>query len=152
MRRAHGALLAFLLLALPAALRAQHMDQALRGNWRLDVARSSFGPDGAPSAGSVRWTEHGWVLAMVFPNGYVYADAVITDHGCALIGVPPDYTCDIAILEPTHVRFTLKQAGVIRRVGEIELLDQNTTRTVHSVTPATGAPYQETTIWTRDRD
>jgi DNA-binding response OmpR family regulator len=27
------------------------------------------------------------VLALVFGGGYVYADAVVTDHGCALIGV-----------------------------------------------------------------
>ena len=128
------------------------MDPALRGNWTLNVAKSSFGPDGPPSAGTVRWTEHGWVLALVFGNGYVYADGVITDQGCALIGVPSDYTCSIAVLAPRHLRFTLKQAATIRRVGDIELLDSNTTRTLHHVTPASGSPYTETTIWSRDRD
>jgi hypothetical protein len=80
------------------------MDATLRGSWTLNVAKSSFGSDGPPSAGTVRWTEHGWVLALVFGNGYVYADGVITDRGCALM------------------------------------------------TPASGSPYAETTIWSRDRD
>jgi hypothetical protein len=87
---------------------AQEIDPALRGNWALDVAKSAFGPDGAPTAGTVRWTEHGWVLALVFGGGYVYADAVVTDHGCALIGVPSDYACRIEILAPRHIRFTVR--------------------------------------------
>ena len=146
----------FLLVGLAAihagGLSAQRVAPALRGNWMLNVAASTFGPDGAPSAGTIRWTEHGWVLAMVFPNGYVYADAVVTDHGCALIGVPSDYTCRIDIVTPTHLRFLLKQGTHTRRVGDIELLDRNTTRTVHRVSPASGAPYTETTIWTRSRE
>jgi hypothetical protein len=131
---------------------AQQVDPGLRGNWTLNVARSSFGPDGGPTSGTVRWTEHGWVVALVFAGGYVYADAVITDHGCAMIGVAADYTCSIASITPRHVRFTLKQAGAVRRVGDIELVDSNTTRTTHRVTPASGAPFTETTFWLRDRD
>jgi hypothetical protein len=152
MRHSHPLLIALVLAMAPQALRAQHMDPDLMGNWTLNVPRSNFGPDGAPSAGTIRWTQHGWVLAMVFPTGYVYADAVVTDHGCELIGVPADYTCSITILAPKHVRFTLKQAANIRRVGDIELLDKNTTRTVHRVTPASGSPYTETTVWIRDAD
>jgi hypothetical protein len=144
------AALAFTLLAHPA--RAQRLDPALHGSWTLGVGRSTFGPDGAPSAGTVRWTVHGWVLALVFPNGYVYADAVLTDHGCALIGVSADYTCRLAVISPTHVRFTLRQATAIRRVGDIELIDSNTTRATHHVSPASGTPYTETAIWIRDQE
>ena len=152
MRRIQPLLVALLLAVIPQALRAQHVDPGLMGTWTLNISKSSFGPDGAPSAGTIRWTQHGWVLGMTFPSGYVYADAVITDHGCALIGVPADYSCSIAILAPKHVRFTLKQGVTIRRVGDTELIDANTTRTVHRVTPESGSPYTETTIWVRDAD
>jgi hypothetical protein len=137
---------------LAQAAEAQQVDPALRGSWTLNVAKSTFGPDGAPSGGTVRWTEHGWVLALVFPNGYVYADAVLTDHGCALIGVSADYTCRLAVITPKHVRFTLRQAGTVRRVGDIELVDSNTTRATHHVSPASGAPYTETAIWRREQE
>jgi hypothetical protein len=140
------------LCLLPHAAQAQRVDPSLLGNWTLNVAGSTFGPDGPPTAGTVRWTEHGWVVALVFANGYVYADAVVTDKGCGLIGVPSDYTCHIAVLAPKHLRFTLRQDGVVRRVGDIELVDTNTTRTTHHVTPASDAPYTETTIWVRDRE
>ena len=150
MRHATSVLFALLLATIPLGSRAQQVDPGLLGNWKLNVAKSSFGPDGPPSAGTVRWTQHGWAVALVFPTGYVYTDAVITDHGCALIGVPPDYTCSIAVLAPTHLRFTLKQGAAIRRIGDIELTDKNTTRAVHRVTPASGNPYTETTIWVRD--
>ena len=150
MRQSTLVLFALLMAAVPIGLEAQPVDPGLLGNWKLDISKSSFGPDGAPSAGTVRWTQHGWAVALVFPGGYVYTDAVITDHGCALIGVPKDYTCSIAVLTPTHVRFTLKQGGALRRVGDIELTDKDTTHTVHRVTPESGKPYTETTIWTRD--
>ena len=61
--------LALALGLLAHSASAQRIDPGLRGNWTLNVAQSSFGPDGAPSAGTVRWTEHGWVLALVFPGG-----------------------------------------------------------------------------------
>lgn len=142
-------LLMALVVGLPAQAKTQQMDPALRGNWTLDVAKSTFGPDGVPSAGTVRWTEHGWVLALVFPNGYVYADAVLTDHGCALIGFSAEFSCRIDIITPGHVRFTLRQAARIRRIGDIELLDSTTTRATHHVVPASGAPYTETATWRR---
>jgi hypothetical protein len=144
--------LALALSLVAHAARAQSMDPALRGSWTLNVAKSTFGPDGPPSAGTVRWTEHGWVFALVFTNGYVYADAVVTDNGCTLLGVAADYTCHIEVITPQHVRITLTQATTIRRVGDIELVDSNTTRATHHVTPASGAPYTETTIWLRDRE
>ncbi len=145
--------LAFGLLSLASETSAaQQVDPGLHGNWTLNVARSTFGPDGAPTAGTVRWTEHGWVVALVFPGGYVYADAVITDRGCALIGVSADSRCTITPITPKHLRFTLRQAGTVRRVGDIELIDSNTTRTTHRVTPVSGAPYTETTFWLRDHD
>ena len=127
----------------------QRIDPGLRGNWTLDVANSTFGPDGPPSAGTVRWSEHGWVLALTFPNGYVYADAVVTDNGCALIGVPAIYTCRIAVISAKHVRITVRQGAEVERVGEIELVDSKTTRTTHRVTPASGAPYVEISLWRR---
>jgi hypothetical protein len=142
--------LALALSVLTHSAEAQRIGPALRGSWTLNVARSTFGPDGAPSAGTVRWTEHGWVLALVFAGGYVYADAVLTDHGCALIGVSADYTCRLDVVTPKHVRFTLRQAGTIRRVGDIELVDSNTTRATHHVSPAAGAPFTETAIWLRE--
>ena len=152
MRYRLGLQLPLALSLLAHAADAQQIDPALRGSWTLNVGRSTFGPDGPPSAGTVRWTEHGWVLALVFASGYVYADAVVTDSGCALIGVPADYTCRIAVITPKHVRLTLRQAGAIRQVGDIELVDSNTTRTTHHVTPASGPPYTETTIWLRDQE
>ena len=136
----------------PIPLGGQQLDSRLLGNWTLDVARSTFGPDGPPTSGTVRWTRHGWVLALAFGGGYVYADAVITDHGCELIGVPPDYSCALALVSPTHLRFTLRQGTVIRRVGDIELVAPDTTRTIHRVTPGNGPPYTETTFWAREHD
>jgi hypothetical protein len=76
----------------------------------------------------------------------------MTDNGCTMIGVPSDYSCQIELLTPRHLRFTMKQGGTVRRVGDIELLDKNTTKTTHRVTPSDGKPYVETTIWERDLD
>ena len=152
MRLATALAFGLLLSLVSETAAAQQVDPALHGTWTLDVARSSFGPDGGPTAGTVRWTEHGWVLALVFPGGYVYADAVITDHGCALIGISADYSCSITPITPRHVRFTLRQARMVRRVGDIELVGSNTTRTTHRVTPTSGVPFTETTFWVRDRE
>ena len=139
-----------LMMALP--LFGQHMDAGLRGDWNLNVGKSTFGPGPAPKAGHVSWTEHGWVFAIITPGGGVYADAVLTDNGCTMIGVPSDYSCQIELLTPRHLRFTMKQGGTVRRVGDIELLDKNTTKTTHRVIPSDGKPYVETTIWERDLD
>ena len=102
-------------------------------------------------AGHVSWTEHGWVFAIITQGG-IYADAVMTDNGCTLIGVSSEYSCGIEVLGPRHLRLTMKQAGAVRRIGDIELLDKNTTKTTHRVTPKDGEPYTETTIWERESD
>jgi len=137
------------LLSLPVL--SQQMDAQLRGEWNLNVNKSKFGPGPAPKAGHVSWTEHGWVFAIITPGG-IYADAVMTDNGCTLIGVPSEYSCGIEVLAPRHLRLTMKQAGTVRRVGDIELLDKNTTKTTHRVTPKNGEAYTETTIWQRESD
>jgi hypothetical protein len=141
---------AVLLMALP--LFGQQMDTGLRGDWNLNVGKSTFGPGPGPKSGHVSWTEHGWVFAIVTSGGGIYADAVITDNGCTLIGVPSDYSCQIEVLTPRHIRLTTKQGGAVRRVGDIELLDKNTTKTTHRVTPKAGESYVETTIWERESD
>lgn len=129
------------------------MDPALRGLWKLNVAKSEFGgPWPKSRTGQVSWTEHGWVFALVTADGGIYADGVVTDHGCTLIGVPADYSCAIQVVSPRHVRITLRQGSSVRRVGDIELVDQNTTRTTHRVMPADGKPYVEKTIWEREAE
>lgn len=138
------------LMGLPAA--SQQMDPGLRGEWNLNVAKSTFGPGPAPKSGHVSWTEHGWVFTIITPDGGVYADAVVTDDGCKMIGVPSQYSCQIEVLTPRHLRLTTKQGGAVRRVGDIELLDKNTTKTTHRVTPSDGKPYVETTIWERESE
>ena len=90
------------------------------------------------------------MFAIVTPGGGIYADAVMTDHGCTLIGVPSEYSCQLDVLTPRHLRFTMKQGGGVRRVGDIELLDKDTTKTTHRVTPRDGESYTETTIWERE--
>jgi hypothetical protein len=137
-----------LLMALP--LFGQQIDAALRGDWNLNVTKSTFGPGPAPKGGHVSWTEHGWVFAIVTPGGGVYADAVLTDNGCTLIGVPSEYSCQIEVLNPRHIRLTMKQGQSVRRVGDIELVDNNTTKTTHRVTPKNGESYVETAIWERE--
>jgi len=124
------------------------MDPQLRGRWTLDVQKSDFGTDPKPKMGQVNWTDHGWVFAIVFADGGLYADGVVTDQGCSLIGVSR-YTCSFQVVTPKHVRVTLREGASIRRVGDIELLDANTTKVVHHVTPAEGTPHVETTIWKR---
>ena len=136
-----------------AGASGTQIDPALRGLWKLDVAKSEFGgPWPKPKSGQVSWAGHGWVFALVTADGGIYADGVVTDHGCALIGVPADYSCAIEVVSARHVRITLRQGSAVRRVGDIELLDQNTTRATHRVTPADGKPYVEKTIWEREAE
>jgi hypothetical protein len=137
-------------LLIPATAFGQRLDPALYGVWALNVEKSDFGAGPKPKKGQVNWTAHGWVFALVTGDGRLYADGVATDHGCTLIGVPSEYSCEIKILTPRHLRLTLKQASAIRRVGDIELVDKNTTKTTHRVTPAQGAAYVEKTIWERE--
>jgi len=148
--KSHGVVGISLVLLASLPLFGQQMDAGLPAEWNRNVGKSTFGSGPAPKAGHVSWTEHGWVFAIVTPGGGVYADAVITDNGCTLIGIPSEYSCQLDVLTPRHLRFTVKQAGTIRRVGDIELLDKDTTKTTHRVTPKDGELYTETTIWERE--
>ncbi len=140
--------IAALTLWLAAGLAsAQQIDPSFHGFWTLNVDKSDFAGRPKLKAGQVNWGEHGWVLAIVTSDGRLYADAVVTDPSCTLVGVFDGYSCKIEIVTPRHVRFTLFQGPAVRRVGDIELLDDSTTRTTHRVTPSSGAAYVETTIW-----
>ena len=150
MRTPTLALTIFALLFAATSLLSQQIDPALRGVWRLDVEQSDFGGGPKPKMGQVNWTTHGWVFAIVTGDGQLYADGVVIDRGCTLVGVPTDYSCDVKVVTPRHVQLTLKQGTAVRRVGDIELLDKNTTRAIHHVTPAEGPPSIEKTIWQRE--
>ena len=140
-----------LLLLCPHSAASQQMDPALMGVWKLDVAQSTFGGGPSPAGGQVNWTEHGWVFVLQAGDGSLYADGAVTDHGgCILIGVSNRFSCQVKVLSPRHVRLWLYEGAALRRLGDIELVDSNTTRTVHHVTPGDGPPYVETTIWHRD--
>ena len=125
----------------------QKMDPALRGFWTLNVEKSDFSGQPKPKMGLVNWGEHGWTFTILTSDGDLYSDGVATDRGCVLIGMSSRNSCEIKIITPRHLRFTLKEGTVVRRVGDIELLDNNTTQTTHRVTPSDGAPYVEKTIW-----
>lgn len=144
--------LGVLLFAFLASVLAfgQQMDSGLRGVWRLNVEKSDFGSSPKPKKGLVNWTEHGWVVAILTADGELYSDGVITDHGCALIGISSEFSCKVEVKTPKHVVFTLKQGETVRRVGDIELIDKNTTITTHHVTPRTGTPSIEKTVWERE--
>ena len=101
-----------------------------------------------PKSGLVNWGEYGWTFAIVQADGRVYADAVETSHGCEFIGMAAnDLSCTVEVVTPRHVRLTMKEGLTIRRIGDIELLEDGTTQTTHHVTPSQGAPYVEKTIW-----
>ena len=143
------AAMSVLCFALTAAtpIFGQQIDPGLSGFWTLNVDKSDFSGRPKPKMGLVNWGEHGWTFAIVTPDGHLYADSVGTDGGCTLIGVFPDFSCSVEMVTPRHLRLTMKQAGTVRRVGDIELLDDGTTQTIHRVTPPSGAPYVEKTIW-----
>jgi amidohydrolase family protein len=131
-----------------SAPSSQQIDPAFYGFWTLNVEKSDFGNRAKPKAGFVNWGEHGWTFAIVQADGRVYADAVETSHGCTFIGIAPtDLSCAVEVVTSRHVRLTMKQGATIRLVGDIELLEDGTTRTTHHVTPSQGAPYMEKTIW-----
>jgi quercetin dioxygenase-like cupin family protein len=135
----------FVLIATPVF--GQQIDPGLRGFWALNIDKSDFSGRPKPKMGLVNWGEHGWTFAIVTADGRLYADSVGTDHGCTLIGVFSDFSCEVEVVTPRHVRLKMRQGEVVRRVGDIELLDHGTTQTTHNVTPANGAPYVEKTIW-----
>jgi hypothetical protein len=141
-----------MLPAVPAVSQQPQIDPNLRGFWKLNVEKSDFGGSGKLKMGLVNWTEHGWVFAIVTPDGNLYADGLTIDHGCTLIGVPSDFSCEIQVVTPQHVRLIMRRNGAVRRIGDIELIDQKTTKTTHHVTPEKGEPYVQTTIWEKLRD
>src|SRR5262245_8144415 len=132
----------------PAA-GAVSLDPRLYGQWRLDVARSEFdGPGPAPTAGVVYWTARGWVFALAFGEA-LYTDAVVDNNGCTLVGAPDSYSCESQIVTPTHVHFIERNSGRITRESDIELIDANTYRASHRMTPSVSAPYAQVEYWTR---
>ena len=129
----------------------QQIDPAFLGVWTLNVEKSDFGgrPTPRPKMEQVNWTEHGFALAMVRADGSLYADGHVFDRGCTMIGVESDYSCDVNVVTPRHVRFRLQKGPAILRSVEIELLENNTLQMTHRVTPSEGPPYVEKTIWER---
>ncbi len=144
--------LAILFCITTALAHAQHtkLDPGFYGLWNLDVAKSDFASQPKPKNGQVDWGEHGWAFALVLPNGELFTDAVQTDHGCVYIGAPP-FSCEYEVATPRHVRLTMREGAKVIRVGEIELMDDGTTKTTHRVFPSDGVPYVEKTIWVRQK-
>ena len=130
----------------------QQIDPAFLGVWTLNFEKSDFGgrPTPKPKMEQVNWTEHGFALAMVRADGSLYADGHVFDRGCTMIGVESDYSCDVKVVTPRHVRFRFKKGPAILRSVEIELLENNTLQMTHRVTPSEGPPYVEKTIWERE--
>jgi quercetin dioxygenase-like cupin family protein len=159
MRTAYCLLLCLFLLIPPVLAQNDSVRQAsgashqiapeFRGFWTLNVEKSDFGDRRPkPKTGFVNWGEHGWTFAIVQADGRAYADAVETSQGCTFIGLAPnDLSCSVEVVTPRHIRLTIKQGATIRRIGDIELLDDGTTQTTHHVTPSQGASYVEKTIW-----
>ena len=144
--------IATLMCLLPSVAPSQNakLDQSFFGLWNLDVGKSDFASQPKPRMGQVNWGEHGWTFALVFANGEMFTDGVQTDHGCVYIGVSP-LSCEYELITPRHVHLTMKEGATVTRVGEIELLDDGTTKTTHRVIPSHGPPYVEKTIWVRQK-
>jgi hypothetical protein len=64
-----------------------------------------------------------------------------------MVGVESNYSCEVNIVTRRHVRFKFKQGSAILRTVEIELLENDTLRTTHHVTPLRGVPCVQKTIW-----
>lgn len=126
------------------------LDPGFFGLWNLDVGKSDFASQPKPKMGQVNWGGHGWAFALVLANGEMFTDGVQTDRGCIYIGEAP-LTCDYDVVSPRHVRLTMKHGTTVIRVGDIELLEDGTTRTTHRVTPSDGPPYIEKTIWVKQK-
>ena len=135
--------------------RAHHhlaLDPRMYGMWTLDASHSVFGgPYPPPISGKVNWTANGWSFALSFADGGLYTDAAYTDDGCSLVGVSASKSCTVKALSPTHVRLIIREGAHVDRTADIELIDVDTERAVHRVTPLKGAAYTETTTWKRDK-
>ncbi len=139
----------------PQPSRSHHhlsLDARMYGMWTLDTGHSTFGgPYPPPISGKVNWSAGGWAFALSFSDGGMYTDAAYTDDGCSLVGVPGSWGCSVEAITPTHVRLIVRDGTRIDRTADIELVDQDTERAVHRVTPSKGAAYTETTLWRRDK-
>jgi hypothetical protein len=112
--------LAVLLTAAAAAAFSQQTDPGLGGSWTLNAEKSDFGARPKPRMGFVNWGEHGWTFAIVTADDLLDADADSTDSGCTLIGAFPNYSCEVEVVTPRDVRFTLKQGAAVRRVADTD--------------------------------
>lgn len=140
------------LLALSVQSQQQKLDPKLHGFWTLNIESSDFGgTEAKPKSGLVNWSETGFVFAIVKADGSLYADAVLLGKQCKMIGVPATNSCEFKVLAPRHCQLIVRDRADVRRVADIELIDDNTTRTVHHVTPPGGKPYDERTIWERQQ-
>lgn len=137
----------FFVLTVLAHAQQPRLDPGFYGIWNLDVAKSDFASQPKPKMGQVNWGEHGWAFALVLANGELFTDAVQTDHGCIYVG--PPLSCEYEVMSPRHVRLTMREGTTVIRVGEIERMNDGTTRTTHRVFPSDGPPYVEKTIWVR---
>lgn len=135
---------------LGSTAHALAVDKAFYGLWDLNVGKSKFGLGPAPKAGMVSWNRNGYAFSIVLSDGTVYADGISTQGGCRPIGLPDEWSCELEAIAPNHLRLTMKRDGKVRRVGDIEILPNGTTRTTHHVFPVKGAPYVETTVWQKE--
>jgi hypothetical protein len=99
----------------------------------------------------VNWTASGWAFALSFSDGGIYTDAAYTDNGCSLVGAPASWSCSVEAIGPTHVHLIVRDGSRVDRTADIELVDQDTERAIHRVTPSKDAAYTETTLWKRDK-
>jgi|SRR6185295_17417797 len=140
---------------MPQPIRVhQHLalDPRMYGMWTLDAGHSVFGgPYPPPIGGKVNWNTSGWAFALSFAEGGMYTDAAYTDDGCSLVGVPLSWGCTVKAVSPRHVRLVVREGSRVDRTADIELIDKDTQRAVHRVTPSKGAAYTETTVWKRDK-
>ena len=137
---------------LPAAHQHLALDARMYGLWTLDAPHSVFGgPYPPPISGKVNWTVSGWAFALAFADGGIYTDAAYTDYGCSLVGVPAPWRCSVEVVSPTHIHLVMREGSRVDRSADIELVDENTQRALHRVTPSTGQPFTETTVWKRDK-
>jgi hypothetical protein len=106
----------------------QQFDKAFYGRWNLNVAKSKYGDNNIPKAGSVVISPEGWVSASYYENGFLNAVAIATKNGvgCTPIGFPQDFSCEVKVVDGRHVTSALKQGTKVVAELEAELHDDNT--------------------------
>jgi hypothetical protein len=141
--------IAFVMFLATSFAFGQQIDPTFYGVWTLNVAKSDFGSRPKPKMGEVNWTKEGWVFALVTSDERLFADGVVTGSSCALIGNAPGASCEFKVVTPRHVNLTIRQGETVRVLSDIELIDDNTTKTTHRMTPSRGSPFVQHTIWER---